>query len=73
MGFFISPYIYHYMKFIIKESQYVYLLENLEKNKKFLTNVMGMDFTGKIKQVTSTYDVPMEFDMLLVLIQLDVI
>jgi hypothetical protein len=50
------------MKILIKESQYVYLLENLEKNKKFLTNVMGMDFTGKIKQVTSTYDVPMEFD-----------
>ena len=50
------------MKFIIKESQYVYILENLEKNKKFLTNVMGMDFTGKIKQVTSSYDVPMEFD-----------
>jgi len=50
------------MKYLIKESQYVYLLENLDKNKKFLTNVMGMDFTGKIKQVTSTYDVPMEFD-----------
>jgi len=50
------------MKILIKESQYVHILENLEKNKKFLTNVMGMDFTGKIKQVTSTYDVPMEFD-----------
>ena len=50
------------MKYIIKESQYVHLLENLEKNKKFLTNLMGIDFTGKIKQVTSSYDVPMEFD-----------
>lgn len=50
------------MKILIKESQYVYLLENLDKNKKFLTNVMGMDFTGKIEQVTSSYDVPMEFD-----------
>ena len=50
------------MKYLIKESQYVYLLENLEKNKKFLTNVMGIDFTGNIEQVTSTYDVPMEFD-----------
>ena len=50
------------MKFIIKESQYVYLLENLEKNKKFLTKVMGIDFTDKIEQITSTYDVPMEFD-----------
>jgi hypothetical protein len=34
----------------------------LEKNKKFLTNLMGIDFTGKIEQITSTYDVPMEFD-----------
>ena len=50
------------MKILIKESQYVYLLENLDKNKKFLNNLMGMDFTGKIKQVTSSYDVPMEFD-----------
>jgi len=50
------------MKYLIKESQYVHLLENLEKNKKFLTNVMGIDFTGNIEQVTSTYDVPMEFD-----------
>jgi hypothetical protein len=50
------------MKYLIKESQYVYLLENLEKNKKFLTKVMGIDFTDKIEQITSTYDVPMEFD-----------
>jgi hypothetical protein len=50
------------MKYIIKESQYVYLLENLEKNKKFLTNRMGVDFTDKIQKVTSSYDVPMEFD-----------
>jgi hypothetical protein len=38
------------------------LNESTDKNKKFLTNVMGHDFTGKIEQVTSTYDVPMEFD-----------
>ena len=50
------------MKIIIKESQYVYLLENLEKNKKFLNNVMGVDFTDKIQQITSHWDVPMEFD-----------
>jgi hypothetical protein len=50
------------MKILIKESQYVHLLENLEKNKKFLSNIMGIDFTGKIEQITSTYDVPMEFD-----------
>jgi len=40
---------------IIKES-------TSEKNKKFLTKIMGVDFTNKIKQITSTYDVPMEFD-----------
>jgi hypothetical protein len=49
------------MKYLIKESQYVYLLENLEKNKKFLTNHMGIDFTGKFKQITSAYDVPYNF------------
>jgi len=38
------------------------LNENVDKNKKFLTNLMGIDFTGNIEQVTSTYDVPMEFD-----------
>ena len=35
--------------------------ENVDKNKKFLTNVMGVDFTGKIEQVTSVYDVPYSF------------
>ena len=50
------------MKIIIKESQYNLILENLEKNKKFLNKIMGIDFTDKIEQVTSTYDVPMEFD-----------
>jgi hypothetical protein len=50
------------MKIILKESQYVHLLENLNKNKKFLNDIMGVDFTDKIKMITSTYDVPMEFD-----------
>jgi hypothetical protein len=58
----ISYYIYLYMKYIINESQYVHLLENSEKNKKFLTKLMGVDFTDKIQKVTSSYDVPMEFD-----------
>lgn len=52
------------MKIIIKESQYNFILENLEKNKKFLNKIMGVDFTGKISMITSTYDVPMEFDWL---------
>ena len=33
-----------------------------EKNKRFLKNKLGIDFTGKISMVTSTYDVPIEFD-----------
>jgi hypothetical protein len=49
------------MKYLIKESQYVYLLENLEKNKKFLTNHMGIDFTGKFKKITKAFDVPYKF------------
>jgi len=36
--------------------------ESTDKNKMFLKNKLGIDFTGKIKQVTSLYDVPMEFD-----------
>jgi hypothetical protein len=37
------------------------LNEDVDKNKKFLTNVMGVDFTGNIQQVTSVYDVPYSF------------
>ena len=33
-----------------------------EKNKRFLKNKLGIDFTNGIQQITSTYDVPMEFD-----------
>jgi hypothetical protein len=33
-----------------------------EKNKRFLKKKLGIDFTGKISMITSTYDVPMEFD-----------
>jgi hypothetical protein len=38
------------------------LNENVDKNKKFLISVMGMDFTDKIQQITSTHDVPTSFD-----------
>jgi hypothetical protein len=34
----------------------------LDKNKRFLKNKLGIDFTNGIQQVTSSYDVPMEFD-----------
>ena len=33
-----------------------------EKNKKFLTKIMGVDFSDNIQQITSTYDVPTSFD-----------
>ena len=50
------------MKIIITESQRMSLLENLDKNKKFLTKTMGIDFTNKIQMITSSYDVPTSFD-----------
>ena len=37
-------------------------MENFDKKKKFLTKVMGMDFTNKIQMITSSYDVPTSFD-----------
>jgi hypothetical protein len=36
--------------------------ESVDKNKKFLINVMGIDFTDNIQQITSSYDFPMSFD-----------
>jgi len=36
--------------------------ESNDKNKRFLKKKLGIDFTNGIQQVTSTYDVPMEFD-----------
>jgi len=51
------------MEIIITESQFVYLLESLEKMKKeYLKRKLGIDFTGNIEQITSTYDIPMKFD-----------
>lgn len=50
------------MKIIITESQYHIIKEDLNKNKKFLINIMGVDLTDKIQMVTSMYDVPREFE-----------
>jgi hypothetical protein len=36
--------------------------ESHDKAKQFLKNNFGFDFAGRIKQITSTYDVPTEFD-----------
>lgn len=49
------------MKYIITESQYHVIKGSLEKNKKFLTNYMGIDFDDKIKMITSVNDVPSKF------------
>ena len=35
--------------------------ESVDKNKKFLIDVMGIDFTDKIEEVKDLYDVPLEF------------
>ena len=44
------------------EEEYTFPLnESVDKNKKFLIDVMGQDFTGKIKEIKDTYDVPLEF------------
>ncbi len=45
------------VKRVISENNFM-----TEKNKRFLKNKLGIDFTGKISMVTSTYDVPIEFD-----------
>lgn len=51
------------MKIIITERQQKLLVESRnEKIKKFLIKTLGVDFSDRIQQITSTYDVPMEFD-----------
>ena len=49
------------MKIIITESQYRSLLESIDKNKKLINNIIGFDFSDRITQVTSSYDVPNVF------------
>jgi hypothetical protein len=41
----------------------VLLGESTDKNKKLINDVIGFDFSNKITQVTSSYDIPMEFDV----------
>lgn len=50
------------MKIIITELQYKILIESHDKNKKLINRIVGFDFSGRIEQITSTYDVPMSFD-----------
>jgi len=50
------------MKIIITELQYTTLIESHNKVKSFLKNTLGIDFAGRIEQITSSHDVPMVFD-----------
>ena len=47
------------MKIIITERQQKLLFES--KNKRFLTNLMGEDLTGKIKEIKNGSDIPRRF------------
>jgi hypothetical protein len=40
----------------------VLLSESTDKNKKLLNGIIGFDFSNRITQITSSYDVPMTFD-----------
>jgi len=40
----------------------VLLSESTDKNKKLLNGIIGFDFSNRITQITSSYDVPMVFD-----------
>jgi hypothetical protein len=36
--------------------------KNIDKNKKLITDIVGFDFSKRLKMVTSVYDLPMDFD-----------
>ena len=40
----------------------VLLGESTDKNKKLINDIVGFDFSNRITQITSSYDVPMNFD-----------
>jgi len=40
----------------------VLLSESTDKNKKLINGIVGFDFSNRITQITSSYDVPMNFD-----------
>lgn len=51
------------MKITITENQYNVLDKNLQndKKKKLLKNQFGLDLEGKIKQINSVYDLPVDY------------
>ena len=50
------------VKRVVTMDGVVKLNESMDKNKKLLKDIVGFDFSDRIQQITSTYDVPMEFD-----------
>jgi hypothetical protein len=57
------------IKILVSSIMKYYMTQNLpnvnesyDKAKNFLRDNFGFDFSGRIQQITSTYDVPMEFD-----------
>ena len=57
------------IKILVSSIMKYYMTQNLPnvnesygKAKNFLKDNFGFDFSGRIEQITSTYDVPMEFD-----------
>ena len=49
------------MKIIITETQLKNIVETYDNAKNFLKDNFGFDFSGRIQQITSTYDLPMVF------------
>ena len=49
------------MKYIIKESHYIFLLENMNKRKKLFTKMLGEDLIDSIQEITSAKQLPKEF------------
>ena len=49
------------MKIIITESQLKNIIESHDKEKKFLKNNFGIDFSNGIELVTGAYDIPSSF------------
>jgi len=50
------------VKKIVTMDGVVKLNESIDKNKKLINGIVGFDFSNRITQITSSYDVPMEFD-----------
>jgi hypothetical protein len=50
------------VKKIVTMDGVIKLSESTDKNKKLINGIIGFDFSNRITQITSSYDVPMAFD-----------